>query len=68
MSVSPATLPPVLLHSEGELARAALATPLLSRAVRLARWTGPGTRVGAGGELVEDQLPAAAAELGLAVD
>ncbi len=68
MSVSPATLPPVLLHSEAELARAALATPLLSRAVRLARWTGPGTRVGAGGELVEDQLPAAAAELGLAAD
>lgn len=65
MSVSPATLPPVLLHSEAELARAALATPLLSRAVRLARWAGPGTRVGAGGELVEAQLPAAAAELGL---
>ncbi|WP_399923854.1 hypothetical protein [Streptomyces kanamyceticus] len=65
MSVSPATLPPVLLHSEAELARAALATPLLSRAVRLARWAGPETRVGAGGELVEAQLPAAAAELGL---
>ncbi|MEU5578131.1 MULTISPECIES: hypothetical protein [Streptomyces] len=68
MSVSPATLPPVLLHSEAELARAALATPLLSRAVRLARWAGPDTRVGAGGELVEAQLPAAAAELGLAAD
>ncbi|MFI1680017.1 hypothetical protein [Streptomyces sp. NPDC020607] len=68
MSVSPATLPPVLLHSEAELARAALATPLLSRAVRLARWAGPETRVGAGGELVEAQLPAAAAELGLAAD
>ncbi|MEV7191850.1 hypothetical protein AB0N81_08570 [Streptomyces sp. NPDC093510] len=66
MSVSPATLPPVLLHSEAELARAALATPLLSRAVRLARWAGPGTRVGAGGELVDAQLPAAAAELDLA--
>ncbi|QEU95178.1 hypothetical protein [Streptomyces kanamyceticus] len=65
MSVSPATLPPVLLHSEAELARAALATPLLSRAVRLARWAGPETRVGAGGELVDAQLPAAAAELGL---
>lgn len=65
MSVSPATLPPVLLHSEAELARAALATPLLSRAVRLARWAGPDTRVGAGGELVDAQLPAAAAELGL---
>ncbi|MEU7580700.1 hypothetical protein AB0B50_24205 [Streptomyces sp. NPDC041068] len=68
MSVSPATLPPVLLHSEAELARAALATPLLSRAVRLARWAGPDTRVGAGGELVDAQLPAAAAELGLDAD
>ncbi|QES40921.1 hypothetical protein DEJ49_07835 [Streptomyces venezuelae] len=68
MSVSPATLPPVLLHSEAELARAALATPLLSRAVRLARWAGPETRVGAGGELVDAQLPAAAAELGLSAD
>ncbi|MET8688805.1 hypothetical protein ABZV77_31800 [Streptomyces sp. NPDC004732] len=68
MSVSPATLPPVLLHSEAELARAALATPLLSRAVRLARWAGPDTRVRAGGELVDAQLPAAAAELGLAAD
>lgn len=68
MSVSPATLPPVLLHSEAELARAALATPLLSRAARLARWAGPETRVGAGGELIEEQLPAAAAELGLEAD
>ncbi|WP_151478506.1 hypothetical protein [Streptomyces albicerus] len=58
-------LPPVRLHSEAELARDALATPLLSRAVRLARWAGQDTRVGAGGELVEEQLPAAAAELGL---
>ncbi|MCX4668114.1 hypothetical protein OG453_15765 [Streptomyces sp. NBC_01381] len=68
MSVSPATLPPVLLHPEAELARAALATPLLSRAARLARWAGPDTRVGAGGELVDEQLPAAAAELGLDTD
>ncbi|MGW5865579.1 hypothetical protein ACWFRJ_25745 [Streptomyces sp. NPDC055239] len=68
MSVSPATLPPVRLHSEAELARAALATPLLSRAARLARWAGPDTRVGAGGELVEEQLPAAVAELGLEAD
>ncbi|PSM42252.1 hypothetical protein C6Y14_17810 [Streptomyces dioscori] len=58
-------LPPVRLHSEAELARDALATPLLSRAVRLARWAGPDTRVGAGGELVEEQLAAAAAELAL---
>ncbi|MFZ3556707.1 MULTISPECIES: hypothetical protein [unclassified Streptomyces] len=58
-------LPPVRLPAEAELARDALATPLLSRAVKLARWAGPETRVGAGGELVEEQLPAAAAELGL---
>lgn len=59
------TLPPVRLHSEAELARDALATPLLTRAVKLARWAGPDTRVGAGGELAEEQLAAAAAELGL---
>jgi len=61
-------LPPARLHSEAELARDALATPLLSRAVRLARWAGPATRVGAGGELVDEQLPAAALELGLEAD
>ncbi|MZD04197.1 hypothetical protein GTW43_03750, partial [Streptomyces sp. SID5785] len=59
------TLPPVRLPAEAELARDALATPLLSRAVRLARWAGPDTRVGAGGELVDEQLPAAAVALGL---
>ncbi|MFE7841476.1 hypothetical protein ACFU53_37110 [Streptomyces sp. NPDC057474] len=58
-------LPPVRLLSEAELAREALATPLLSRAARLARWAGPDTRVGAGGELVDEQLPAAAEALGL---
>ncbi|TPQ16185.1 hypothetical protein [Streptomyces sporangiiformans] len=58
-------LPPVRLRSEAELARDALAAPLLARAVRLARWAGPDTRVGAGGELVEEQLPGAARELGL---
>lgn len=58
-------LPPVRLLPEAELAREALATPLLARAVRLARWAGPDTRVGAGGELVEEQLPAAAEALGL---
>ncbi|RSS84028.1 hypothetical protein [Streptomyces sp. WAC06614] len=69
MSVPPRpTLPPVRLHSDAELARAALAAPLLSRAVRLARWAGPATRVGAGGELAEEQLPEAAAVLGLAAD
>ncbi|MFJ8076095.1 hypothetical protein ACIQ7Q_19630 [Streptomyces sp. NPDC096176] len=59
------TLPPVRLHSDAELARDALATPLLARAVRLARWAGPQTQVGVGGELVDEQLPAAAEELGL---
>ncbi|WP_200301399.1 hypothetical protein [Streptomyces adelaidensis] len=58
-------LPPVRLLPEAELARQALATPLLARAARLARWAGPDTRVGAGGELVEEQLPAAAEALGL---
>ncbi|MBW5483553.1 hypothetical protein, partial [Streptomyces bambusae] len=62
------TLPPVRLHSDAELARDALAAPLLSRAVRLARWAGPATRVGASGELVEEQLPQAAELLGLGAD
>ncbi|MET9435352.1 hypothetical protein [Streptomyces sp. NPDC006551] len=62
------TLPPVQLHSDAELARDALATPLLARAVRLARWAGPETGVGAGGELVDEQLPSAAEALGLAAD
>ncbi|WP_328539424.1 hypothetical protein [Streptomyces sp. NBC_00344] len=68
MSGDHPTLPPVRLNSEAELARDALVSPLFARAVRLARWAGPGTRVGAGGELAEDQLPAAAAELGLTAD
>ncbi|WP_392669600.1 hypothetical protein [Streptomyces sp. LN785] len=68
MSAERPTLPPVRLHTEAELARDALAAPLLARAARLARWAGPTTRVGAGGELVEAQLPAAAEHLGLAAD
>ncbi|WP_445270675.1 hypothetical protein [Streptomyces sp. DSM 41634] len=59
------TLPPVRLHSDAELARDALVAPLFARAVRLARWAGPGTRVGIGGELVADQLPEAVTALGL---
>ncbi|MFC9584891.1 hypothetical protein ACFVJ8_18945 [Streptomyces yangpuensis] len=59
------TLPPVRLHSDAELARDALGAPLFARAVRLARWAGPATRVGVGGELAADQLPGAAAHLGL---
>ncbi|WP_369197756.1 hypothetical protein [Streptomyces djakartensis] len=61
-------LPPVRLHSEAELARDALSTPLLSRAARLARWAGPDTRVDAGGGLVDEQLPAAVEALGLSGD
>ncbi|MCS0603249.1 hypothetical protein NX794_18815 [Streptomyces sp. LP11] len=61
-------LPPVRLRPEAELARAALSTPLLSRAARLARWAGPETRVDAGGGLLEEQLPAAAELLGLTGD
>ncbi|MGW0789200.1 hypothetical protein ACWD04_13310 [Streptomyces sp. NPDC002911] len=68
MSAERPSLPPVRLHTEAELARDALAAPLLVRAVRLARWAGPDTRVGAGGELVEAQLPAAAQHLGLGDD
>ncbi|MEU8530366.1 MULTISPECIES: hypothetical protein [Streptomyces] len=62
------TLPPVRLHSDAELARAALASPLLAGAVRLARWAGPETRTGAGGELVDEQLAAAAEALDLTAD
>ncbi|WP_030762552.1 MULTISPECIES: hypothetical protein [unclassified Streptomyces] len=59
------TLPPVRLRSDAELARDALGSPLFARAVRLARWAGSDTRVGVGGELATDQLPEAAAVLGL---
>ncbi|OEJ27469.1 hypothetical protein AR457_26400 [Streptomyces agglomeratus] len=68
MSGDRPTLPPVRLHSDAELAREALTSPLLARAARLARWAGPATRVGAGGELVDEQLPKAAGHLGLSAD
>ncbi|MDT0444879.1 hypothetical protein [Streptomyces johnsoniae] len=62
-------MPPVRLPAEAELARAALASPLLARAVRLAQWAAPGTHVGAGGELPAAELRSAVAHLGLdAVD
>ncbi|MFD4785515.1 hypothetical protein ACFWN1_00150 [Streptomyces sp. NPDC058459] len=61
-------LPPVLLRPEAELARAALSTPLLSRAARVARWAGPETRVDADGSLLDEQLSAAAELLGLTGD
>ncbi|MFF9847240.1 hypothetical protein [Streptomyces litmocidini] len=68
MSADHPTLPPVRLPADAELARDALAAPLLAQAVRLARWAGPETRVDAGGELVDEQLPEAAGVLGLADD
>ncbi|ARF71912.1 hypothetical protein B7C62_06280 [Kitasatospora albolonga] len=68
MSAERPILPPVRLPAEAELAREALAAPLFVRAVKLARWAGPDARVGAGGELVEAQLPAAAEHLGLSAD
>ncbi|MFG2449075.1 hypothetical protein ACGFSG_06840 [Streptomyces sp. NPDC048512] len=66
--MSDSSLPPVRLLPDAQLARDALAAPLLSRAARLARWASPATRVGAGGELVEEQLPEAADVLGLTGD
>ncbi|MFE0652085.1 hypothetical protein ACFVZH_26250 [Streptomyces sp. NPDC059534] len=66
MSAEHPTLPPVRLRADAELARDALAAPLLTHAVRLARWAGPDTRVDAGGELVDEQLPQAVELLGLA--
>ncbi|MDF9812507.1 hypothetical protein [Streptomyces sp. SPB162] len=68
MAADRLALPPVRLLPEDELARLALAVPLLERAVRLARWAGPDTRVDVMGELTEDDRLRAAAELGLADD
>jgi hypothetical protein len=58
-------LPPVRLLPEDELARAALAAPLLARAARLAHWVAPYVQVDTMGELTEPDLRRAAAELGL---
>lgn len=68
MSADRLTMPPVLLRTDAELARDALAAPILSRAARLARWAAPGKRVGAGGELLAEDLTAATGELGLTED
>ncbi|MET8010514.1 hypothetical protein ABZU86_17550 [Streptomyces sp. NPDC005271] len=62
------TMPPVRLRTDAELARDALAAPLLARAVRLARWVEPGKPVGSGGVLPADDLRAAVELLGLAED
>ncbi|MET8179198.1 hypothetical protein [Streptomyces sp. NPDC005336] len=62
------TMPPVRLRTDAELARDALAAPLLARAVRLARWVEPGKPVGSGGVLPADELRAAVELLGLTAD
>lgn len=59
------TMPPVMLHTEAELARDALTAPLFVRAVQLARWAEPHRPVGAGGELLADGVREAVKELGL---
>ncbi|MFS7876378.1 hypothetical protein ACEYXF_24030 [Streptomyces asiaticus] len=50
------TMPPVRLRTDAELARDALAAPLLARAVRLARWAEQGKPVASGGALPEGEL------------
>lgn len=67
MSEGPLVLPPVRLLPVADLARLALAVPLLDRALRLTRWAAPERPVDAMGELLEDDLVLAAAELGLPV-
>ncbi|TBO60019.1 hypothetical protein EYS09_08820 [Streptomyces kasugaensis] len=68
MSADRPTLPPVRLHSEAELARDALAAPLMARAAKLARWAEHGVPVGVGGEILQESLGAATEHLGLAAD
>ncbi|GAA0468188.1 hypothetical protein ABZ951_24725 [Streptomyces sp. NPDC046215] len=68
MSGDRPTMPPVRLHSDAELARDALSAPLFTRAAKLARWAGEGTPVGAGGELLAEQLRTATELLGLTDD
>lgn len=68
MSEGPLVLPPVRLLPTDDLARLALAVPLLDRALRLTRWATPERPVDAMGELLDDDLVTAAAELGLSVD
>ena len=55
--------PPVRLAPAEELARAALASPLLELAVRLARWAEPGRPVDEVGDLTEEQEALALREL-----
>ncbi|MBW1597600.1 hypothetical protein [Streptomyces sp. JJ38] len=62
------SMPPVRLPAEAELARDALAAPLLHRAVALARWAGDGVRLTVGGELPAQRLAQAREALGLTAD
>ncbi|MFE2183377.1 hypothetical protein [Streptomyces sp. NPDC059455] len=62
------TMPPVRLRTDAELARDALAAPLLARAVRLARWAEQGKSVASGGALPEGELREATELLELAGD
>ncbi|MFF4650032.1 hypothetical protein [Streptomyces sp. NPDC001380] len=62
---APVFVPPVRLLPEAELAAAAMAVPLLERAVRLARWTAPHRPVDEFGEPGPGLEAEAAAALGL---
>ncbi|MDH6134479.1 hypothetical protein P3T37_003882 [Kitasatospora sp. MAA4] len=59
-------VPPVRLLPEAELAAAALAVPLVQRAVRLARWSAPQRPVDELGDLLDADREEAARHLGLA--
>ncbi|MEY9944028.1 hypothetical protein [Kitasatospora sp. GAS1066B] len=59
-------VPPVRLLPEAELAAAALAVPLIERAVRLARWSAPTRPVDELGDLLDEDREAAARFLDLA--
>ncbi|WP_157537582.1 hypothetical protein [Kitasatospora azatica] len=59
-------VPPVRLLPESELAAAALAVPLLDRAIKLARWSAPTRPVDDLGDLLDGDREAAARFLGLA--
>ncbi|MCX4746231.1 hypothetical protein OG455_11960 [Kitasatospora sp. NBC_01287] len=59
-------VPPVRLLPEAELAAAALAVPLIDRAVKLARWSAPTRPVDELGDLLDADREEAARFLGLA--
>lgn len=59
-------VPPISLPDDDELAAAALAVPLISHTLKLARWTAPHRQVDEFGDLVEADREPAARMLGLA--